>query len=1260
MKLHYTTAFLFMLLLMSTLPVVAQYGPLERITPSSPHVVDTQVEDIDGDGDMDVVAVSRSNGAVVWYENDGNGNFPHHHHVFSFTEDSRNLALLDLNSDDAIDILLGKGLNTGEEAIVLINDGSGSFTDNTSAFQVLQWVIDPVAIEMNADGELDVLDGLLWYENLGNGLFSTSNLLPIPANTELQRVADVNGDGLPEVFYEINYNTFGYLYNDSASVNFTEIVFPDELEQDIHAIGDFDGDGDKDLLTQSFVVGATDHYAWYENDGTGHFPHFHLLIEDQHFMSAFPELVAVNLDQTPNDEIFSYHYDDVVFTFADSMFTGPAPLAAFGQGGSYNGPFADFNGDGALDFLIDRGLTVILNNGSSSGWTETSILDNPTSSKYFELADMNGDGFEDIVTSSYRSFATIDVLHYLGNGEYAEKSELVSNNHYWSREIYVDDYNTDGALDIGTFKGLNNSFQYFLNQSGTGFNQLTVIEDSINYSVANVSADFDGDGDQDVVEVFPYGQMVGYFLYRNNGAGYDIETISNEIASIETYAKTVDIEGDGDTDIIYLVRGTGNADGAGISVLTNDGSGIFEYQMVLDVVDQYSYQHMDIADLDGDGDMDVLVTSFSTEPVVTIFEYDFDRYVQHSVNVDPDLLPHTSLISDVDNDGQPDLVCFTRDILDDGGSGLFWYRNLDSLHFEGPYFQSYTEPYMTEVNSTVVRLTYQMQGLDRDNDGDEDLFISDYGSGAAGGIYYLENLYWGSYRITGHVFFDADTSADLTTGDYPFQFASVDIAPSQSAFFTSPDGSYNAIVNDGAMTVTPDLDTSLWTISTPYSTYTVTLDSANPVINGIDFGVIPNGVQPNAIINLTAPAGVCNTLGVMWVSVQNTGNTILSGVVAVTLDSILTPVAQSSSADSIVANTFYFTLDSLHYFDLKQWLIEVDLPGVTQIGSQFDNYGTYNDISGLTVNDSTTDIVVCAYDPNDKVETTGIGEEGLISNGQWLEYTVRFQNTGNYFATDVTVRDQLSEHLDQSSLTPISWSHDVVTSIEPDGEVVFFFENILLPDSGADYTGSQGFVTYIIKADSNLYPGTEILNVARIFFDQNPPIVTNATLNTVECYGLSEQPIEWDGNRFRSPFILPDEQQWYLNGNPIAGANSTSFTPLIDGTYHVEAIYFDNCPVSSSQYIFEGTGIEEGEQNSAVIYPNPNSGRFQVQFAYPPEKRDQLVITDMIGREVYREPNINSGLVSVNSESFNAGVFLLYLQQENQRQYLGGVILLTQ
>ncbi len=133
-----------------------------------------------------------------------------------------------------------------------------------------------------------------------------------------------------------------------------------------------------------------------------------------------------------------------------------------------------------------------------------------------------------------------------------------------------------------------------------------------------------------------------------------------------------------------------------------------------------------------------------------------------------------------------------------------------------------------------------------------------------------------------------------------------------------------------------------------------------------------------------------------------------------------------------------------------------------------------------------------SYDPNDKQAwPKGYENTDLIENYVPLDYMIRFQNTGTDTAFTVVLTDQISEHLDLSTLKVGSASHDYTYSIEEDRTLVFRFDNILLPDSTTNEPASNGFVAFTIEQNEGNVDGTIIDNQADIYFDFNDPIITN-------------------------------------------------------------------------------------------------------------------------------------------------------------------------
>jgi uncharacterized repeat protein (TIGR01451 family) len=152
-----------------------------------------------------------------------------------------------------------------------------------------------------------------------------------------------------------------------------------------------------------------------------------------------------------------------------------------------------------------------------------------------------------------------------------------------------------------------------------------------------------------------------------------------------------------------------------------------------------------------------------------------------------------------------------------------------------------------------------------------------------------------------------------------------------------------------------------------------------------------------------------------------------------------------------------------------------------------------------------TQIIIGAYDPNDKMEAHG---ERILytafSTNDYLTYTIRFENTGTANAENVRVNDILDAGLDANTIRMVSASHSYVMD-RVGNQVNWIFEDIQLPPSVANTNIGKGYITFQIKPLSGFAVGDIIPNTASIYFDFNPPIITN-TFNTefVQQLGVDE------------------------------------------------------------------------------------------------------------------------------------------------------------
>jgi uncharacterized repeat protein (TIGR01451 family) len=143
-------------------------------------------------------------------------------------------------------------------------------------------------------------------------------------------------------------------------------------------------------------------------------------------------------------------------------------------------------------------------------------------------------------------------------------------------------------------------------------------------------------------------------------------------------------------------------------------------------------------------------------------------------------------------------------------------------------------------------------------------------------------------------------------------------------------------------------------------------------------------------------------------------------------------------------------------------------------------------------------LVSGSYDPNDKNGyPTGISNDHYVLPNQQLQYIIRFQNTGTDTAFTVVIRDTLDTDINIFTVVPGTASHPYIFKMYGPRVLEWTFQNILLPDSTTNQAGSHGFASFQADLAPNLSSGTQITNVADIYFDFNEPVITNQTLHTI-------------------------------------------------------------------------------------------------------------------------------------------------------------------
>lgn len=359
--------------------------------------------------------------------------------------------------------------------------------------------------------------------------------------------------------------------------------------------------------------------------------------------------------------------------------------------------------------------------------------------------------------------------------------------------------------------------------------------------------------------------------------------------------------------------------------------------------------------------------------------------------------------------------------------------------------------------------------------------------------------------IEGEVFVDANANGtrDAGEGAYPGSSAIVELTPGPLFAAAGPTGQYTAQVGLGTYSATlpnPPRYHVAVPVSGPASVAFSTFGNAGL---GRSFALQPiaNQQDVQVVLTLMSPARPGNTL-VYDLQYRNVGTVALpTGTVALTHDTGL-QLLSSSAVATVVSNTLTWSYANLLPGEMRRLRVVFQLPAATPLGTSVSSTATVTPLAGdLTPGDNMSTAqrtVIGSFDPND-IEVNHIQlNTQQVAAGEWLEYTIRFQNHGTDTAFTVTLRDTLPTSLLQmGSLQIVAASHNCYWGFNADGVVVVSFTSIRLPAQITNPIASDGFVRFRLRPVNSLVAGDQIPNRATIYFDYNPPMATNTALTEI-------------------------------------------------------------------------------------------------------------------------------------------------------------------
>lgn len=615
------------------------------------------VGDINDDGKDDIVIIDQPLGeAANLRKCTSTGTDFDIAEISTLEQGTWSMILTDHDGDNNVDLLLLKkfGYLTFHKG-----DGTGNFVQTEDS--TLPYGGDGshiVCSDFNNDGKEDLLikgfvTTSLYLKNNDNE-FELSSEFGAGNNffSETSRpvVADFNGDNfldLVAIVFDEDGDYILLYFANNATGGFEEGValFDNPgLRQADHA--DYDGDGNQDLAVANYMLGGPP--VILHNVGNATFedasPTDDVTLEDIAFVNLdgidAPEIIALS----SNLKISVFKDDGSSYVFDNDYYFGTK---------AKEGLVFDLDNDG-FDDLVSSSYNGVVTvwYGKGDGEFEEPLITKFSDDKVntIAIADFNGDGYGDIALSATGS-AMMKTYVMFSESERTYRADEIEASEAPSFLIAAD-FNNDGNVDFASDEKtwINNGDETFTSSPGIGSGLNTQV----------FSMDKGNFNDDEFPDLAVAGNSANFILY-NDGTG--VFTAMEDLPSVTILElHTTDLNNDGLDDLITFNAASSSLD---LILLTRMAGGGFDETHIQENGTMY-VNAINAADIDGDAVLDII---FNYETGLGVFRgkveggYEPMVIFNESSNVGNIALANKNglQIRDINNDGRKDVVIFSLD-----------------------------------------------------------------------------------------------------------------------------------------------------------------------------------------------------------------------------------------------------------------------------------------------------------------------------------------------------------------------------------------------------------------------------------------------------------------------------------------------------------------------------------------------------------------------------------------------------------------------
>ena len=248
-----------------------------------------------------------------------------------------------------------------------------------------------------------------------------------------------------------------------------------------------------------------------------------------------------------------------------------------------------------------------------------------------------------------------------------EQHVIVQSETNRPTSVYAADLDGDGDLDVLSASDVDDKIAWYANDGSGQFGPQQVITTAVDYATCVYAADLDADGDLDVLSASSGDDKIAW--YANDGTGqFGPQQVITTKADGAACVYAADLDGDGDLDVLSASSGWAGEDDK-IAWYENDTAPEFsDEQVITTAADGANCVYA--ADLDGDGDLDVLSASSPDHKIAWYANDGTGHFGPQHVITREAAAAWRVYAADMDGDGDLDVLSSSE-----GDDKIAWYEN---------------------------------------------------------------------------------------------------------------------------------------------------------------------------------------------------------------------------------------------------------------------------------------------------------------------------------------------------------------------------------------------------------------------------------------------------------------------------------------------------------------------------------------------------------------------------------------------------------